>query len=569
MPFIISAHFLMDTYQGADDTGRPESYPSPERLYKALVSVAHTVFRFRDASADERHLSDDAIAAALEWFEGNPPEAIRLPGKIRRNSRRNSRLIAYRDKGNWDKAQSAKTVDVVNGLQDIQSHKESKVGIATAYDDAGGDLAWQWVEAPDEHVRETLEALCWEVPYLGEACSPVSLSAHEMDEDTYPLPGSLVIDRQLSLRNASISEEFQVPCEGHLQELEDGYAQANPHRKTKKIAFSEHENTVVSDSLTQHVRNVGYLRPRSEDDLKKLRAPWSLGVFIPVEVLGEKQKRQWQPRESQYVAWCVALHRLLVRMGGFGVTSVLTGKYEHGIERPANNVAIQILRDEGLPIASETLQRMNLPGFLVMVPRSASGADASTIISLCESVQGRKLYFSRNSETLRLGEAVTDIDLSQFWEPVRTGFRRFWTPSPFCLRETRSIPSADPGKRWKAREDVALAVGHVWRKNFKPSLPCDSKEEEYWGFVDNVLEAKSPVGIFSARIVARTQMGDYAHRSNPSTPLLGAMASLRLDLATEKEVVAIGQSRHLGGGLLIPVDYPKRLADDIVGGGRC
>ncbi|MDF7663610.1 type I-U CRISPR-associated protein Csb2 [Bifidobacterium sp. ESL0763] len=570
MSFIISVHFLMGTYQGADDTGRPEAYPSPERLYKALVSVAHTVFGFRSGvSAEEEHLSDDAIAAALQWFERNPPDAIYLPRKIRRNGRRKHDTFTYRDKGYWNKAQGVKTIDAVTGRQDIRSSKASRVGIATAYDDdeADGNLAWQWAEAPDEHIREALARLCWEVPYLGEACSPVSLSAHEMGEGTYPLSGSLEIDRQLSLRHASISEEFQVPDEGHLQELEDGYAQANPKKKTKKIAFSEHENTVVSDSLTQHVRNVGYLRPSLQDDSKKLRAPWSLGVFIPVEVLGDKQA-QWQPRESQYVAWCVALHRLLVRLGGYGVTPVLTGKYEPDIERPANNVAIQILSDGGLPIAPEMLERMNLPGFLVMIPRSASGADVSTIISLCESLKGRRLYFSKNYETLRLGEAVTDIDLSQFWESVRTGCRRFWTPSPFCLRETRSIPSEDPGKRWKAREDMALAVGHVWRKNFKPSAPCASKEEEYWGFVDNVLETDSPAGIVSARIVARTQMGDYAHRSDPSTPLLGVMASMRLDLVTEREVVAIGQSRHLGGGLLVPVDYPERLADDIVGGGR-
>ncbi|WEV66815.1 type I-U CRISPR-associated protein Csb2 [Bifidobacterium sp. ESL0769] len=568
MPFVISAHFLMDTYQGSDDTGQPEAYPSPERLYKALVSVAHTVFGFHAASSEnERHFFERDIAAVFQWFEQNPPDAIHLPGKMRRNSRRNRDVIAYRDKGYWDKGQSAKTIEKVDGLHDVQSLKESRVGIATAYDDIDGNLVWQWSMAPDKQVCDTISALCWEVPYLGEACSPVVLHAREMKEEKYPLSGSLILDKQpLSLRHASLNEEFQIPEEGHLRELEDAYAKVNPHQKARKVAFSENEKTVVSNTLTQHVRNVGYLRPDAEDDSSKLRAPWSIGIFIPVEVLDEK-KDQWRPRESQYVAWCVALHRLLVRLGGFGVTPVLTGKYEPDIERPANNVAIQILRDGDLPIDSDVSRRMGLPGFLVMVPRDAAGSDISTIVSLCESLRGRRLYYSKHFETLRLGKAVTDIDLSQFWEPVRPGFRRLWSPSPFCLRETRPIPNADPTRRWRAREDIALAVGHVWRDAFQPDS-FSSKEEEYWGFVNAVLAADSPVRVSKAWTVARTQMGDYAHRTDSSVPLLGAMASLDLDLKTEREVAAIGQSRHLGGGLLVPVDYPERLAEDIVRGGE-
>lgn len=44
MAFAISAFFPLGFYQGSDSGGRPESYPSPSRLYSALVSAAYFDF---------------------------------------------------------------------------------------------------------------------------------------------------------------------------------------------------------------------------------------------------------------------------------------------------------------------------------------------------------------------------------------------------------------------------------------------------------------------------------------------------------------------------------------------
>ena len=46
MAFAISAFFPLGFYQGSDSGGRPESYPSPSRLYSALVSAAYLTFGF-------------------------------------------------------------------------------------------------------------------------------------------------------------------------------------------------------------------------------------------------------------------------------------------------------------------------------------------------------------------------------------------------------------------------------------------------------------------------------------------------------------------------------------------
>ena len=95
MPFTITARFLLHTYQGADTTGKPERYPSPERLYKALVSTAYGAFGFNSKYAkQESRVSDQQLEAVFRWLETNPPDAIRAPRMSRRNG---SDAIVYRD----------------------------------------------------------------------------------------------------------------------------------------------------------------------------------------------------------------------------------------------------------------------------------------------------------------------------------------------------------------------------------------------------------------------------------------------------------------------------------------
>ncbi len=49
----------------------------------------------------------------------------------------------------------------------------------------------------------------------------------------------------------------------------------------------------------------------------------------------------------------------------------------------------------------------------------------------------------------------------------------------------------------------------------------------------------------------------WVHRVGPEAAIQPYRAALRLgDLADERTLIAIGQSRHLGGGLLVPVDLP-------------
>lgn len=59
----------------------------------------------------------------------------------------------------------------------------------------------------------------------------------------------------------------------------------------------------------------------------------------------------------------------------------------------------------------------------------------------------------------------------------------------------------------------------------------------------------------------------YAHKmphgmtAQPYTALISAG-----DLLADTGVAAVGQSRHLGGGLLVPADLPAELAQSVVRG---
>ncbi len=173
MSFAISAYFPLGFYQGSDSGGKPEPYPSPNRLYSALVSTAYLTFGFEKHAVDSS-LTDEQIHDALAWLEGNPPQEILFPRIVKAGSD----AIAYRNKGYVIDAKKKNPQDKISS---------ANASIATAYmqePESGILLTWKWDENPSIEIARTLDSLCNEVPYLGEACSVVELQTHE----NYVLP---------------------------------------------------------------------------------------------------------------------------------------------------------------------------------------------------------------------------------------------------------------------------------------------------------------------------------------------------------------------------------------------
>lgn len=141
MAFAITANFLLGTYQGSDSGGRPEPYPSPDRLYKACVAAAYNTFDF-ERQTDDRVLTDEQIKNALAWLEDNPPHSILLPRVIPPTSD----AISYRDKGYLEKGKVKKSPDKASkAMSYCQNAVESLL------------LTWQWDENPNQEVINTLK----------------------------------------------------------------------------------------------------------------------------------------------------------------------------------------------------------------------------------------------------------------------------------------------------------------------------------------------------------------------------------------------------------------------------
>lgn len=316
----------------------------------------------------------------------------------------------------------------------------------------------------------------------------------------------------VSRRNRS----FSVPKEGRLEDLKMAFATVNPtskgKRKDLRVSFKEDEQNFLNEYLPLQTEGHARYNPPSSQEGSALKAPWPVAFYLEVEEIDgkcdEDGKPVWEPDESTFIGWAVALHRFLVKQWGIDPSPMLIGKYAPGIDRPANNVAIQIfdsaLKNQYAHELREDISEMG-PGFLIMVPRNMPQSDIQRLQNICRQVKGKTLYYTSNETTLRLG-AFTTIDAEHLWRPAVEGMCRYWTPRPFAIAETRIIPDIRHGRKWKVREDVCLALGHVWRDQYVSRLSNDNREERYWDLVDAVKAKGSNFRVFDCRAVHRVNI---------------------------------------------------------------
>lgn len=551
MSFVISARFLMGLYQGRDSSGEPERYPTPDRLFKALLSVACLNFGYTGKECPE----SEEISESLHWLEGNPPDKIRLPFAIPSDG---YGAIAYRDKG----------------FQENNKVKMASSPAMSAYRYQDGDaLEWVWLNPPSESVARCLENLCEEIPYLGKSYSKVHVVA-QVREDDMETPEqrsrTFIKDDATDLGALNSHIFINCPIQGRLKELCGNYKELNSKKASKKKV---NELTVKETNLLAEIpegRFIGAVAYRGEgldmQDSATMAPPWDRAILIPVHMASSRS--EWQPRQSQMVRWAVAMHRFLIRKWGFGAPATLTGRYMKipGIVQPANNVAIHVLSDSlGKELLSKLLPsvRHNVPAFLILIPKEMSTEDFAELCDICQRSQGDSLYCGHDRETLVFGKANILADSIVWQEPAKDRVR-FWKPVPFAMAETRAFTDPQGARKWRARESVALSIAHVWRDSFgtQPERTGHwAKEQGYWEAADAVLDDSSPVQIIDARPTFRTHMEDYAHHVQASNVLRGCNALIRFseDSSNECCAAAIGQTRHLGGGLLVPVDVPRDL----------
>ncbi|OLO77411.1 type I-G CRISPR-associated protein Csb2 [Actinomyces oris] len=508
-PVSITAHFPLGVYRGHAADGRSEPFPSPARLLSALVNAAHI-----GTTAPGDGTAKPQYAAALTWLEEHPPNGICLPTTM--NVRiEASRIFMHRR----------------NGSIKNNKYKTEARTVSDGYA-IDGVIGWVWDDMPDD-VRNAVSRLCEDVPCLGEVDSPVVMSTEtveanwQIDPDASAFsPGGLRV---------------QVPAPGRTRVLRELHSQSHPHEDS-------------SDSDREFLTSGGFLRDVRYVPVEPVRhnggdhSPWrDVLIFLADDGAG----REIAPERR--VSWCVAFHKALIKHIGNGAPPIVTGCYRQNMTKPANRLAIQYVPASVLS-QSVAETELDVPGaFLIMLPSDVSDDDEAVIFRALAGMT--QLNHRRDEEPARLRPVGEVFDAQCFWLPPAQGTQRLWSPTPVAVPEV-----ARQREDWTFEDAILLSLGFVWRDRLD-AVPKGT--QGYRSLVAQVRERGAGV-MWHHRVTRNPSF--YAHKmqrgmtAQPYTALVSAG-----DLLADTELAAVGQSRHLGGGLLVPADLPIELAQNVLG----
>ena len=273
-----------------------------------------------------------------------------------------------------------------------------------------------------------------------------------------------------------------------------------------------------------------------------VEAPWQRAIVLPLDrVIGEEYR----------VGWAVAAHRALVRLIGYGAPPLVTGAYPPGTARPANRVRRARPRP-GTPAAPVRLRdQADRPrsALLLLVP---DGADAGDLDALDRGVAGLSSLRGPGGRTARIDQAAArELPGGEFWQPPVPGLERVW--------ETRraAIPDTRGNRGWTFADAALLSLAFAWKDTWTVRLPrARSRGGRYYQDLADAVRATG-ADVIAVQPLRTSEVDRYAHKVNEHAVVRPYQAVLRLTgVAGDRVVQAIGQSGHLGGGLLVPRDIP-------------
>lgn len=508
---VVRADFPLGTFLGHRDVGLVADFPDTARLHSALL---HSAGKGSAATEQNGQLRPaPASVAALVWLEQHPPFGVRHP-ETRRVAVRPAR--AWRSTGTFDGSKQA--------LVPRKELKSQSDAVAVA-----GPFEWGWQDAPPE-VLGALADLCADVACLGESDSPVQLSVASWE---HWVP-DLLLDPQQSGFPTPGGVAVRTPVVGRVAELERDYEAANPPKRPTGAA-DRYSAGQVSLSSRPSVGSVRQLVYRSR--VPEPTVPWP--QVLLVEVDGELDT-------LLSVAWSVAFHRALVARVPEPAPNLITGRYPSPAVPPANRLALHVL--PACPAASPWLTRTV---FAVMLPAGAISADLD---ALDAALRGLNRVYGRQGH-VRLVGASRLVDSAQFWSPPVPGSVRFWRPLPALVPEVRRQRHRDH-RRWTLADAAALSAAYVFREQLALE---HNGPDRHVGAVRAVLAAG--FAIHELHAIRDSQLDRYAHKTPAGVTVQPYTGLVELGtLAPAGALLALGQSRHLGGGLLFPEDLPLPVA---------
>lgn len=509
MAFAIKATFLLGFYQGRTTRGGVEAVPTPARLHAALVAGAYSRQRQVGASLDEL---DNRV---FDWLEDNAPSAIWCPDTFLNSGP----TIVFRNKGEVAKVANA----------DIRHDAKKKACEATGRTALSGPVVWYWENAPEPDVRKRVCEIVAEVPYLGEACCPVVFG---VDEDS-----SIPEDALMLCAPSFDATGLSVAVRGRHKVLEEAYKAS---KKTPRSRPSKGKEVERPSPVAQELVDIAYYAQR-KPVITRSPAPWTTGYVLAVT------NRTLSPDE--YLMWANCLHRAIASNLGMGLPGVMQ-RSRPGTGSMPNGVAIQVISNT-MPFRDHDSYAPS--SLVVMLPEGTSPQEEEMLLAALGRVN--KLY-SGSSGCLSVALTGERLDLTRFWEPVPAGYIRLFETQPLFIADSRppTRKTAD-GHRWNVDDDACIAIGHVWRNLF----PVHTRGDQARLDLAEMVRAKG-VRSCGGRTVPVGDIRKYVHRTNKGSFLIGKRALVHLgSIGCDECLAAIGQTRHFGGGLLVPTDLPAAL----------
>lgn len=510
----IQARFPLGVYLGHQQNGRPDWFPDPARLHAALVNSAgrgSTAEVFPEGMKPTRESVE-----ALRWLEHNPPDGIEFPQQ--RWVAPNGQRFIYR------------RVSSINPKRPTEERAVSD-GVSLS-----GSYGYFWKHVP-EQIADTLELLCEDVAYLGEASSLAILECAEVNPTFH-------LDRESSPFDRA-GRTVRVPAPGRTDHLIEQFASANP---VKPPTVSRDKFKISELPTPAQAANDNLTVARYKDSFKEYPyRPWS--QIIVLEILGDDIP------EKHRVELCVDMHRALIKSIGAGAPGLVTGKYAPGVRRPANRLAIQYLPSTVATDMVDPQLGLNSGILLLMIP---AGADESELDALATALPGVTTLWSRNIGRRNIRFSGNVVSAAEFWKLESDGYTRFWEPASPIIPETRQVSETKFGRTWTFADSGLLSLGFVWRDE----LDHSARGQDLYISVRNQVEERG-ARVLGSRIVPG-KSASFAHKTHQSVVTQPWVGQFDLgDLSDSTSVIAIGQSRHLGGGLLIPLDIPTEEVPEL------
>lgn len=527
MPHLaISARFPLGTFLGHQATGQAAVAPDTARLHAALIHSAGKGSLAVEQDGDLRPTLSSL--AALRWLEANPPAVLGLPRVEPVSSGVRGGVAAFRDDGVMERSGAA-----------LRSRKAPKrQSDAVAID---GTFWWGWDAEVDQVIFTTIQRLCDDVSCLGEADSPVILEAYDASSVSF------IVTHQISNSQTAFPEpgglSVRTPSKGRTEALESDYARARPKRRPT----SAQDKSTESQRAESFKPTADGLRALDYRPLTPLSqwAPWTAGIALHLD----------QPiAPHDVVRFCAGLHRTLSRLLGHESLPLLTGAYPTDVSRPANRVAIHY--------ASERRTALDLTdggALLVLLPADADPAEAAMTQRVVQAV--RRIYLGNLGERSVAG--IETFDATAFWPSPAEGTVRFWRPVVAAVPEINRPRGL---LEWSLDDTALLSLGHVLRDQVESSPGPDGDFRR--GRVRAIRNAGAWAG--RSQRVADSRIERYVHKAPRSLVVQPYMTTVSTNgLVPDRAAWALGQSRHLGGGFMVPFDLPPDIAVDLLGWTPC